>query len=129
MSVATQKSENFNVEVHQDHLERIIRSDPVNSIAELIWNSLDADATKVYVDIEKGPLIGLVEDLTEPASIQIWVKTWAQIIQENEHRMQFFRKQLDYKANNEYALQYLKGVSDKYLPETIKQKIENSEAT
>lgn len=69
MSVATQKSENFNVEVHQDHLERIIRSDPVNSIAELIWNSLDADATKVYVDIEKGPLIGLVEDLTEPASI------------------------------------------------------------
>lgn len=68
--------------------------------------------------------LGLVEDLTEPAPIQIWVKTWAQIIQENESRMQFYKKQLGYKANSDYALEYLKGISDKYLPDSVKEKIE-----
>ncbi|MDD3020392.1 MAG: ATP-binding protein [Alphaproteobacteria bacterium] len=70
--------------------------------------------------------LGLVEDLTEPCSIQIWVKTWAQIIQENEHRMQFFKKQLNYKANDKYALDYLNSISEKYLPESTKKKMEAS---
>ena len=72
---------------------------------------------------------GLVEDLTEPCSIQIWVKTWSQLIQENEHRMQFFKKQLDYKANDQYALDYLKSISQKYLPEAIKEKITKDETS
>lgn len=52
-------SESFDIEVHQDHLERIVRADPISSIAELIWNALDADATEVYVEIEEGPLTKL----------------------------------------------------------------------
>ena len=58
MTVA-ERSENFEIEVHQDHLERMIRADPVNSIAELIWNSLDADASEIYVEFEPGALTGL----------------------------------------------------------------------
>jgi hypothetical protein len=46
------------VEVEQDHLERLMRG-PLNGLAELVWNSLDADATKVDVEIERSPLGGV----------------------------------------------------------------------
>ena len=41
------------VQVQHDHLYKIANSTPVKSIAELIWNSLDADATLVKVDFER----------------------------------------------------------------------------
>lgn len=37
----------YPVEVQSDFLEKITRAKPVQAISELIWNSLDADATKV----------------------------------------------------------------------------------
>ena len=42
----------ISVKVQSDHLERIASTtNPLNSISELIWNSLDADANEVKVDI------------------------------------------------------------------------------
>lgn len=40
----------YNVEVKPDFIERQSRSSIETAVAELIWNSLDADATKVSVD-------------------------------------------------------------------------------
>lgn len=37
------------VEVQQDHLAKVSNASPDKALAELIWNSLDADATKVEV--------------------------------------------------------------------------------
>jgi Histidine kinase-, DNA gyrase B-, and HSP90-like ATPase len=45
------------VSVEQDHLERLIKS-PVHGLGELIWNSLDADATTVDVKVVMQPLGG-----------------------------------------------------------------------
>src|SRR5687768_4958478 len=47
-------------EVKPDHLERLasVRR-PLLAIAELIWNALDADATKVEVQTERNGLGGL----------------------------------------------------------------------
>ena len=46
----------YDVEVQSDFLEKITRAKPVAALAELIWNSFDADATKVEVFVEQGSL-------------------------------------------------------------------------
>ncbi|MDW8805904.1 ATP-binding protein [Streptomyces scabiei] len=41
------------VEVRPDFIEKVARrTDPLGAVEELVWNSLDADATKVYVELE-----------------------------------------------------------------------------
>lgn len=42
----------YPVEVQSDFLEKITRSKPVQALAEFIWNSLDADASRVDVFFE-----------------------------------------------------------------------------
>lgn len=39
----------LNVEMTQEHLKRVIAGAPINAIAELIWNALDADAKNVEI--------------------------------------------------------------------------------
>ncbi|WP_217236269.1 ATP-binding protein [Streptomyces sp. AC555_RSS877] len=41
------------VEVRPDFIEKVARrTDPLGAVEELVWNSLDADATEVYVELE-----------------------------------------------------------------------------
>lgn len=42
----------YSVEVQADFIERQAKAKPVQALAELIWNSLDADATRVEVNLE-----------------------------------------------------------------------------
>lgn len=44
------------VEVQPDFLERQCQAKPVQAVAELIWNGLDADATRVEVELVRGTL-------------------------------------------------------------------------
>src|SRR5277367_5494208 len=46
----------YPVEVKSDFLEKITRAKPVQALAELIWNSLDADARKVEVFVEENEM-------------------------------------------------------------------------
>ncbi|MFG1945864.1 ATP-binding protein [Nonomuraea sp. NPDC048826] len=46
------------VSVEQDHLERLVKS-PIHGMAELIWNSLDADASTVAVELITNDLGGI----------------------------------------------------------------------
>jgi len=46
----------YTVEVQEDFLERQATARPVQAVAELIWNGLDADATRVDVRIVYGAL-------------------------------------------------------------------------
>lgn len=48
------KNRTCKVEVKKDHLSKISKSTPVQAVAELIWNSLDADASSVDVDFKEG---------------------------------------------------------------------------
>ena len=45
------------VEVEHDHLERLIKG-PLQGLAEMIWNAIDADAALVAGELEFGPLGG-----------------------------------------------------------------------
>lgn len=42
----------YKVQVQSDYLSKITRAYPVQALAELIWNSLDADASKVDVSLD-----------------------------------------------------------------------------
>lgn len=46
----------YNVEVQADFIERQAKARPVQALAELIWNSLDADATRVEVKLESNEI-------------------------------------------------------------------------
>jgi DNA topoisomerase VI subunit B len=48
------------LQVAEDHVERLTKvKKPILAIEELIWNSLDADATEVRVDLTESRLGGL----------------------------------------------------------------------
>lgn len=47
------------VQLDNDHLERLTRTNAISAVAELIWNSLDADARQVDVVGERNGLMGL----------------------------------------------------------------------
>jgi hypothetical protein len=51
----------YSVEVQSDFLERQTKALPVQAVAELVWNSLDADATAVTVDFENDKLGGMAK--------------------------------------------------------------------
>lgn len=44
------------VNLSDDHVKRVSRATPVQAIEELVWNSLDADATRVSVRIESNDI-------------------------------------------------------------------------
>lgn len=46
----------INVVVKSDHIEKIASGSPEIAIAEMVWNALDADATRVDVKFHEGPL-------------------------------------------------------------------------
>lgn len=54
---AEQRSPRYvHVEAQTDHLESLARGKPVNALAELIWNALDADADRVRVGVTDNEL-------------------------------------------------------------------------
>ncbi len=42
----------FRVQVERDHLKKLSSADPIKALSELIWNSVDADATRVDIEID-----------------------------------------------------------------------------
>jgi Histidine kinase-, DNA gyrase B-, and HSP90-like ATPase len=44
------------VQVQGDFIEGLTSARPVQALAELVWNALDSDATKVMVDVEQSTL-------------------------------------------------------------------------
>lgn len=49
----------------------------------------------------------------------IWVRTWGQIIDECRARLQFFQEKLNYQADDDSALDYLRTTYSKYLGELL----------
>lgn len=50
------------VNVKEDHLSRLVTSDPVAGVVELIWNSLDSEADQIHVSLATSHL-GAVDEL------------------------------------------------------------------
>ena len=50
---------------------------------------------------------------------EIWVKTWGQIVLSGKARLQFFQDKLQYQADQDSALEYLREMHRKYLPDVL----------
>ena len=76
---------------------------------------------------QSGKPRGLVLELSEPIKIRVWAKTWAEIIQEAEGRLTFYKRRLEYQANDAEALRYLRNINSDYLSDEVKERISNIE--
>ncbi|MCA0850244.1 ATP-binding protein [Salipiger thiooxidans] len=66
---------------------------------------------------------GLVLEVDDPIKIRVWAKTWGEIIQEAEGRLTFYKRRLEYQANDKEALRYLRTINADYLSEEVKARI------
>lgn len=91
----------------------------------VVSNSMTREAELDARQTNRPP--GLVAEYDEPV-IRVWAKTWGQIIGEAEGRLTFFKRKLDYQANDEEALRYLSQIDSSYLSDEVKLKIAELEA-
>ncbi|MCL4743787.1 MAG: ATP-binding protein [Burkholderiaceae bacterium] len=72
---------------------------------------------------QSGKPHGVVLDLEHPIKIRVWAKTWGEIIQEAEGILTFYKRRLEYQANDREALRYLKAINANYLSDEVKCKL------
>lgn len=77
---------------------------------------------------QSGKPRGLVLELDAPIKIRVWAKTWGEIIQEAEGRLTFYKRRLEYQANDKEALRYLRTINSDYLSEEVKKRISELDA-
>lgn len=53
---------------------------------------------------------------SDDSSITVWAKTWSEILNDARARLTFFSQQLDYQADSDSELEYLKRAHAKYIP-------------
>lgn len=66
---------------------------------------------------------GMVLEIDDPIKIRVWAKTWGEIIQEAEGRLTFYKRRLEYQANDREALGYLRTINSDYLSDEVKERI------
>lgn len=85
----------------------------------LVSSSIDRVTSK---DISSNPQ-GLLSDWTDqdpPA--RIWVKTWAEIIDEREKQLRFFKDALNYDASRQHAVDYInQHIAEEHVPVALRE--------
>jgi hypothetical protein len=66
---------------------------------------------------------GMVLEVDDPIKIRVWAKTWGEIIQEAEGRLTFYKRRLEYQANDREALRYLRTINSDFLSDEVKERI------
>jgi hypothetical protein len=87
---------------------------------DTIWSfwaiSSDVDDTvRRKLARQKDRPAGLVYDDGE-GRLQVWVKSWGQVLQEAQARLRFFADRLEYAPDDQSALAYLRELHAAYLP-------------
>ncbi len=80
--------------------------------------SNDIDDIVVRMSTERGRALGIYhEDPT--LNITVLIKTWAQVVNECQARLEFLRTSLNYDVKEEHAMTELRRLHGKYLPPSI----------
>jgi hypothetical protein len=69
---------------------------------------------------QRGRPFGLAYE-PDDARIQVWIKTWGEVIEDAEHRMKFFQKALNVQATRDQGVEYLRKRHADFIPETLQQ--------
>ena len=51
-------AQTINIAVEKDHIDSLTRANGITAISELIWNALDADATKIKISYTQNGVDG-----------------------------------------------------------------------
>lgn len=51
--------------------------------------------------------------------VTVWAKTWAQVIDDAEHRLKFVREKLSYRSTQDHGVAYLREQHSKFLPASV----------
>lgn len=62
---------------------------------------------------------GVIYKTSKKLNITIWLKTWAELISENNHRLKFLREKLNCNIDQESAVQHLKSTYSEYIEGVI----------
>ena len=68
-----------------------------------------------YAEYRMKQSSGNYDKIHEADNVSIWVKTWAQVLDENRARMQFFQERLEYEADKGASLSHLQEHYAKFL--------------
>lgn len=82
-------------------------SNDLDNFAQKESNQRDRPKGQIYDDSE--------------LNITVWVKPWADVINDARARLQFFSNQLKYEADRDSAKAYLIKTHEKFIPNTIQQ--------
>lgn len=77
-----------------------------------VSNAMDVAARRKATQRDRPP--GLCHD---EGNLQVWLKTWSQVISDARDRLHFYKARLDYDATRDSGLEYLQKTHRKYLPE------------
>lgn len=88
--------------------------------------SNDMTASVRHQSNQKNLPPGLAHDDAE-SNIRIWVKTWAELLSDCEGRLKFFQEQLQFRADREDALVYLRREYRRFLPEVFQKSSEEED--
>ena len=103
-----------------------VSNDPRFKDSEVEWdfvavsNKLSVGARLDANQRDRKP--GLVAEYSSP-NVRVWIKTWGQIVQEAEGRLTFYRRRLDYQADDEQALAYLRSVNADLLSPEVRERM------
>jgi hypothetical protein len=61
--------------------------------------------------------------IQQSGNISIGIKTWAQIIQENKARLQFFQEKLEHQVDQGTALRYLQEKYEAFLTGVVTEEV------
>lgn len=82
----------------------------------VVSNELDPFAEREASQRARMP--GLVSE-TEDGRVRVWTRTWAQIVEAARHRLKFVQQSLQYTPGRDEAIEHLRRVHAKYLPEVF----------
>lgn len=99
----------------------------------LVVNDMDDFASREVHQSQKP--VGLLLEADDP-NTRIWVKTWGQIIHDCRTRLKIFQQALNYSADKDASLDYLKATYDRVLrgddipdvPETSEMNVESEKS-
>jgi hypothetical protein len=74
-----------------------------------------SDGYGEYAEYRMKKSTGNSGKIHEADNVSIWVKTWAQVLDENRARMQFFQERLEYEADKGASLKHLQEHYAKFL--------------
>jgi hypothetical protein len=85
-----------------------------------VSNDVATDARKLSTQGERAEGLSYVD---EGEHIRVWVKSCGQIIDSCRARLKFFQEKLEYEANHEGGIEYLRKKHAEFLPEVLKKSI------